>query len=320
MCPAILGAVDFLQNALKALPAVATSPYAFLGYIALVLAWLFVRSRTDRLKTLMGKLADIPEPARPGIVQAELGSPVPPELSSEQWIRAKINSYKFYGFLALCGLVILILALAIWKTSSSEGDLQIDRVDPLKKSSLNDLSSVYRDTFSYNGPIRSVSQSREQLMLVSDASTSQKDGSAELDPLPGATKSHEYAFDITLRNPSDRPVTVNDVRIVFDPNEGRGPQNVQEVSGTYLVVVDSNGATSKTPVGEFPAQAWYPYGKGTLIVVTPLSQSLPPRSTDRIRVAIRISPEFKLLGPMKKASLEIGWNGKKTVTSRLVDL
>jgi len=215
---------------------------------------------------------------------------------------------------------VVIAGLVVWKTSS--GGLEIDRVDVMKTSSgklqirrhrgfgANELSAMPGFKHANSRPF----------MLVSAASSPGEKGLAQLEPVTRKAESHEYTFDVTLRNPSNSPVTLNDARIIFDPDQGRGPQNVLEVSGTYVVVVDATGTISKMPVGPIAAQAWYPYGEGTLIVMTPLVQALPPKSTDRVRVTVQIAADFKLRGPMKKALLQIEWNGSKTVKSQLVDL
>ena len=130
---------------------------------------------------------------------------------------------------------------------------------------------------------------------------------------PDSTK-HKFRFDLTLRNSSDRPVTVTNITITFDPDDRGFLSSVIEVSNTYLVVLKTDGpGTVTSRAGEDVVYAWYPNPDGNaLIVKTPLQQALTPLSTDRFVVEINFPTGYRFRGPMLKAKLSLTWNGKET--------
>lgn len=114
--------MDFLLKALEALPSVATSPYALIGYLVTVGAWSLAMHRSVRLKVLMARLKDIPQNDRAKVVQLELGEVLPQNISAEQWLRAR-NHRHF----AIAGIALLI-TLTVVGAVSVNAALELARV------------------------------------------------------------------------------------------------------------------------------------------------------------------------------------------------
>jgi hypothetical protein len=104
-----------LVEFLKAIPDAASTPYGVVAFLAVLLAWSIISYRVARNKNLIRHIGQFPLNDRRVIVQAEMGAPVPPKLTPEQWIRSRIHRYYYYAFVALiiCFSVILILTSAI---------------------------------------------------------------------------------------------------------------------------------------------------------------------------------------------------------------
>lgn len=117
--------IQFLGDAIKALPTVATSPYALIGYVVTLAAWAFAMHRSVRLKVLMARLEQFPEADRARIVQLEMGEILPPHISAEQWIRARNHRH----FL-LAGITLLITLTVIGVVTINAGtEAAKDRAD-----------------------------------------------------------------------------------------------------------------------------------------------------------------------------------------------
>jgi hypothetical protein len=104
--------MDFLANALKALPAVASSIPALIGYIFVILAWVLISWRVQRNRVLLKNLEKLPAKDRLNALRSEMGAiDVPADLTAEQWLRARNQTYIFQGFLVVVfAVVILVVA------------------------------------------------------------------------------------------------------------------------------------------------------------------------------------------------------------------
>lgn len=291
--------MDFLARALDALPQVAASPLAFVGYVLTLAVWIYAISRSQRLKTLLDRIKDVPAAERSKVIQLELGEVLPEKITAEQWIRSKKHRYFFVAFVLLLATVLAIGAMAMWIGSA--------------RISIDDVREVLP-------PPRKNSQLTGEMLLAQAPSRESDVPKVGLDRLPAESLRYQYTFDITLRNPSDEPVTVTDIRVIFDPGTGSGLANVQEVSGTYVVRVDETGATTTGPVGRFQAYAWYPSGAGSLIVKSPIAQTLKPKSVDRIRIIVEFPNDYSFRGTMEQAVLEVLWNRNRHERSKPVVL
>ena len=108
--------MDFLTRAIEALPAIATSPLAFVGYALTIAAWAFAVYRSSRLKLLLQKLPDIPAADRAKTIQLELGEVLPENISAEQWLRARNQRHFLAAF-----VIFVLTAAAIGVVALYEG-------------------------------------------------------------------------------------------------------------------------------------------------------------------------------------------------------
>jgi hypothetical protein len=270
--------MDFLTKALQALPLIATSPLAFLGYVLTLVAWVYAVFRSRRLKLILARLPDIPETDRAKTIQLELGEVLPANITAEEWLRGKRQKYFFVAFVLLLVTFVSIVAVAIYQGRA--------RLVIKKSSAAAGFIRVQLNEATASAPLHMLEDTAEKLK-------------------------YRYTFDITLRNPSPEPVNATELRIIFDSGKGGGLANVQEVTGTYVVAINSSGATTLSPVGRLSAYAWYPSGSGRLHVKTPIAQTLAPRSVDRIRIIVEFPNDYSFLGPMEEAVLEVYWNSTR---------
>lgn len=280
--------MDFLTKALQALPLIAMSPLAFVGYVLTLVAWVYAVFRSRRLKLILARLPDIPETDRAKTIQLELGEVLPANITAEEWLRGKRQKYFFVAFVLLLVTFISIVAVAIYQ---GRARLVIDDVQevlppPKKSSAAAGFIRVQLNEATASAPLHMLEDTAGKLK-------------------------YRYTFDITLRNPSPEPVNATELRIIFDSGKGGGLANVQEITGTYVVAINSSGATTLSPVGRLRAYAWYPSGRGRLHVKTPIAQTLAPKSVDRIRIIVEFPNDYSFLGPMEEAVLEVYWNSTR---------
>ena len=91
----------FLQEALKNLSQAAQNPYAFVAYLAVIIAWGIISWRVKRNKNLLKQTKKMSEEGRKELILAEMGRSVPPRLSADEWLKSQSRRYFFYAFLAL---------------------------------------------------------------------------------------------------------------------------------------------------------------------------------------------------------------------------
>jgi hypothetical protein len=104
----------------------ASSPYAVVAYLATVVSWVVVVFRVSRNKNLLAKIEAVPAKERARVLQAEMGEPVPPDLTPEQWLRAKRHKYWFIGGIVLVLCLTLVSALAVSVVWFDKGSLDAD--------------------------------------------------------------------------------------------------------------------------------------------------------------------------------------------------
>ncbi|MCS3467376.1 hypothetical protein M2401_001097 [Pseudomonas sp. JUb42] len=138
-------------------------------------------------------------------------------------------------------------------------------------------------------------------------------------------KKAPVVFDLFIRNSGDSPAFITKVRVYFDEStrkeSGRLPADMQQVSAVYTIAVDAKGARVTGAQLDTPAMAYYPSpGSKVLIVDSPISQTLPPRSTDRFRIKISFLEDAELRGPLKEVRADVEVNGEQAVESKLINL
>ncbi|MEQ9305352.1 MAG: hypothetical protein RJQ14_15690, partial [Marinoscillum sp.] len=116
-----------LEKFLEVLPTVATSPYAFVAYVVLILSWLVVALKVKRNKELLKNLDKLPEQDRLPAFKLELqGVEIKEGLSPEQWIKSNTHRYLFIGFLAICLVVTTLTTLSIAHTPRISDNVEMD--------------------------------------------------------------------------------------------------------------------------------------------------------------------------------------------------
>lgn len=104
---------EFFRGAFSALPAIASSPLAFVGYIVVVLVWALVAWKVRRSKQLLINLQKFPAKDRLEAFKVDAGiAHLSSGLSPEQWMRSRIQLYYLLGFsvIFLCLVIIFVVA------------------------------------------------------------------------------------------------------------------------------------------------------------------------------------------------------------------
>lgn len=108
--------MEFLINALSAIPTAAKSPYALAAYAMTVAAYLAVVFRVARNKQLLANLEKLPAKDRGPILESEMrGYRLAAGISPEQYLRAQTHRYVLVAFLVTIVLAGSIAILAIWR-------------------------------------------------------------------------------------------------------------------------------------------------------------------------------------------------------------
>ena len=101
--------MDVILAFIRAIPSAAASPLALIAYLATLVAWAIIAYRVNRFRELMKRIELLPEGDRLAAIKAEIGRvDVPRGLTGEQYLRMRIHTFIFVGFLALCGTVAMV--------------------------------------------------------------------------------------------------------------------------------------------------------------------------------------------------------------------
>jgi hypothetical protein len=102
-----------IQGLIGALPTVASSWQALVGYVVVTIAFVIVSLKVTRNKNLLTRLKSLPQQDRARVLQMEMGAAyLEAGLSPEQWLQQQRQRYYFIGFLALCSLLLALLIAA----------------------------------------------------------------------------------------------------------------------------------------------------------------------------------------------------------------
>jgi flagellar motility protein MotE (MotC chaperone) len=104
---------DFLGN----LKHVATSPYAFAAYIAVIAAWVYSTVARHRLDKIADLLQHLPSEERARVIMREYSTVPGRNLSPDQWIKSRQHMLWFLAFLSLVVCVTLIVIVALVSTA-----------------------------------------------------------------------------------------------------------------------------------------------------------------------------------------------------------
>jgi hypothetical protein len=114
-----MGGIDVI---LKEIGTAATNELAFVAYIVAVVSWFYLRSRVDRNKNLLQRITALPQEDRIEILREEMGTaPLQGGLTPEQWLQSRIHQYYFMGFLVLCGVIVIVVAIFAYERGNKKG-------------------------------------------------------------------------------------------------------------------------------------------------------------------------------------------------------
>ena len=113
--------MSFFKAAFSGLPAVASSPFALLVYLVIVIAWVVIAWRVTRNKNLLRSLDKLPDHDRLKALQSEMGVvELESGLNPEQWLRSKLHFYYFLAFaIVFLSFVILFVVGAVSQISGT---------------------------------------------------------------------------------------------------------------------------------------------------------------------------------------------------------
>jgi ankyrin repeat protein len=106
--------MDFLKRVLDALPTVAKSPWAFLAYSAVLVAWVVVVLHVRRAQDVLRRIKDLRPEDQAKLLLAIYGTAELKEgLSPKDWLKSRMHRYVFTGFVILTLAVVFLGALSM---------------------------------------------------------------------------------------------------------------------------------------------------------------------------------------------------------------
>jgi hypothetical protein len=98
---------------ISGLKTAASTPYAFVAYVCLLTAWVYVGIAQQRLKHISKAIGQVPQKDRAALLAKEYNVLPRSGLSAEQWIRSRKHMLVFLAFLALLVAGVLLIAIAL---------------------------------------------------------------------------------------------------------------------------------------------------------------------------------------------------------------
>jgi tetratricopeptide (TPR) repeat protein len=94
---------------------VAKSPYAFLVYLGVIIAWVYAVTAQARLNKIAKVITSLPEKDRAALLAKEYSTFPRSGLTAKDWIRSRIYNLIFFAFLALliAATVLAVVALTL---------------------------------------------------------------------------------------------------------------------------------------------------------------------------------------------------------------
>src|SRR5687768_7754270 len=111
-----------MDGFLAQLVTVATSPYAFVAYLVLVVVWAFVAVKATRIRTLASSLALVPEADRKALLEKDYGFHLKEGMSARDFLKAQRITYLFWGLIALLGAIVVLSVLALLRAQPAPVD------------------------------------------------------------------------------------------------------------------------------------------------------------------------------------------------------
>jgi len=128
----------FLDN----LGVVAKSPYAFLAYLGVVIAWVYVVTAQARLNKIAKVITSLPEKDRAALLAKEYSTFPRSGLTAKEWIRSRIYQQIFLAFIALliAATVLAIVALTLRHDTEKKAGSDVKPAENAEK--IKDLLSI----------------------------------------------------------------------------------------------------------------------------------------------------------------------------------
>lgn len=125
----------------------------------------------------------------------------------------------------------------------------------------------------------------------------------------GKDRRRHFLFEVAVRNPSEHPISITRLAVEFDTPPVR-KLAATNVSATYKITVSSQDfCFVQDHNGRYPANVAYnKLNYPELDIVVPCAQELDPKSVDRFRIALDISKDFDLKGPMETVAIVLIYN------------
>ena len=101
-----------LGQFLSSIPAAATSPLAFVAYLATLVVWAVIAFRVRTLNEVGRTLESLAEVDRPEALRQALGAVRVGEFTPTEYIKHQISRYVFISFLVACATAVVIAGLA----------------------------------------------------------------------------------------------------------------------------------------------------------------------------------------------------------------
>ena len=111
-----MAAQEVMAGFLNAIPSAAASPLALIAYLAALAAWVAIVFNTRRLTILMKDIRRLPEPDRIVAIREVLGRVhIPKGVTGAQFLTQRKHTYVFWGFIALCGVIVLVIGMSFYR-------------------------------------------------------------------------------------------------------------------------------------------------------------------------------------------------------------
>jgi len=99
------------QTLIDGLKVAALSPFAFIGYVAVVAAWAYVVSARNQLRHFAEDLKQLPETDRWKAVQKRYNVFPKEGLTAEDYLRSRRQSLLFLAFLSMVVAAVVVVVV-----------------------------------------------------------------------------------------------------------------------------------------------------------------------------------------------------------------
>jgi hypothetical protein len=176
----------FIEN----ISVTATSPFAFVAYIIVILSWLYYSLNNRRLRIISSSIKDLPEKDRLKLIQKEYNTLPKEGISAQAWIKSRKQMFLLIGFISLLIAAIIIVVLSLYREPKDKDE----DIEPLKDPKEVTLSNLTTERIINTAAIFSLPQNKEITI---------NDSLSVFEILQGKSESaQDLIFDIYLKNSS----------------------------------------------------------------------------------------------------------------------